>query len=112
MGCITCVLLFGYNPFDNELQPIHESLMNLEEEMEASDVGPRVRDFVRSLLDVDDTTRMDAKAALQHYWLHNSSHNCDLNAAYQISVAHWQPRPAGAAEILDLSDDHPITGSA
>ncbi|KAJ5573873.1 uncharacterized protein N7459_008300 [Penicillium hispanicum] len=88
LGCVTAVLLLGYTPFDDPAHDVISGLSDLEGEMIAQGIGLCAEDFLRRLLVLDETTRMDVKQALRHSWLKNSAHRGDSAEAYKRSIAH------------------------
>jgi serine/threonine protein kinase len=67
-------------------------------------VGKRPKEFVRSLLVVDESKRLDVKQALAHDWFTNKHCDGAFNAVYQKAVKDWQPRRkhVRVVEALDL----------
>ncbi|KAF8873792.1 kinase-like domain-containing protein [Gymnopilus junonius] len=74
MGVITYFLLAGYTPFDRdsqqqEMEAIIAGDYKFEPEEYWQNVSETAKDFVRTCLDVDPSTRPTAAVALQHKWL-------------------------------------------
>ncbi|KAH9848075.1 Pkinase-domain-containing protein [Lenzites betulinus] len=74
MGVITYFLLCGYTPFDRdtqqqEMEAICAGDYHFEPEEYWANVSETAKDFVRTCLTIDPTSRPTAAEALQHRWL-------------------------------------------
>ncbi|KAI0634541.1 Pkinase-domain-containing protein [Trametes polyzona] len=74
MGVITYFLLCGYTPFDRdtqqqEMEAICAGDYHFEPEEYWANVSETAKDFVRTCLTIDPTSRPTAAEALQHKWL-------------------------------------------
>lgn len=69
------------------------------------DIGHHGKDFVRQLLQIDDTKRMTAEEALQHPWLSNETYGKSLQDAYERAIAGWRPGAAGKGIIQQIRRD-------
>ena len=110
LGCVTVALLTGDSPFREELSAVNPresaqkcDLERLEEEMEWNGTGDRARDFVRRLLVLDETKRMNVKQALRHSWFTNPAHKREFEALYSRSIRDWKPRVRTGSLIVDIS---------
>lgn len=110
LGCVTVVLLTGCSPFvdsstkEHSLQPTNSSeLEQLETGPGWFDVGELAKDFVRNLLVLDETKRMDVKAALSHAWFKNGAYAEEFEDNYQKAVKFWKRRipKQSLIEVLD-----------
>lgn len=75
-------------------------------EGEWSLVNKRAKDFVKSLLVLDENRRASAKQALQHPWLTNRHYAGILEAIYKRAVGDWTPRDKdrNIVQLVDTSD--------
>jgi len=73
IGVITYILLCGFPPFYNEkLQLLFEQIMRADYDFPAdywSEISDNAKDFIRKLLVVEPSKRMNSEQALQHPWL-------------------------------------------
>lgn len=86
---------------------VRQSFAHMTAAPEWTPVGPHPKDFVRRLLDPDETTRMDVRRALRHRWF-----ACDeFEAVYWRAVRGWKPRigagEGGVIEELDVGKRGP-----
>lgn len=98
LGCITVVLLTGGSPFVNQrtnqyCQKLAQQcdLQQLDHCAEWQFVGKRPKDFVRRLLVLDESQRMSAKDAKDHWWFSNDFHRLDFEELYHRATKHWKP---------------------
>ncbi|XHG00184.1 hypothetical protein AWENTII_003649 [Aspergillus wentii] len=110
MGCVTVVLLTGDSAFKDPVTCSYSvelaqkgDLDKLETDMDWDKVGKRAKDFVRKLLVLDETKRMDVKHALRHSWFTNPAHRREFEALYQRSIKDWKPRVHKGPLVVDLS---------
>ncbi|RJE22328.1 serine threonine protein kinase [Aspergillus sclerotialis] len=109
LGCVSVALLTGDSPFREALSAANPGesaqkcdLERLEEEMEWNGTGNRARDFVRRLLVLDETKRMNVKQALRHSWFTNQAHKREFEALYNRSIKDWKPRVHTGSLIVDI----------
>jgi len=73
IGVITYILLCGFPPFYNEkLQLLFEQIMRADYSFPTdywSHISSNAKDFIRKLLVVEPSKRMNSQQALQHPWL-------------------------------------------
>lgn len=80
VGCTAAMLLTGAVDAPNK------------ENSEAwKHVAKRPRDFVESLLVVDEMERLTAKQALAHSWLAHPSYAAEFEAVYDRAIRSWKP---------------------
>lgn len=102
VGVIAYVLLCGYMPFraDDARALVRETTAGRVEFHERywRHVGEQAKDFIRALLQVDQTKRPSAGEALAHPWLttHEPSDEHDLGAGLR---EHFDPRARWRAAI-------------
>ncbi|KAL1967676.1 hypothetical protein VTN77DRAFT_2933 [Rasamsonia byssochlamydoides] len=109
LGCVTVVILTGAPPFrDPESYSFSASqarqgdLEHLQADPDWVTVGQRPKDFVYRLLVLDETQRMDAKAALEHAWFTNPTHRAGFDAVYKRAVRDWRPRALQEPVVLKI----------
>lgn len=75
-----------------------------------SRVDKRAKDFVRKILVVDETQRLDVKQALAHSWFTNKYCGEKYDTVYHKAINTWQPRRQTfrVIEKLDLTRLKPI----
>jgi calcium/calmodulin-dependent protein kinase I len=73
IGVITYILLCGFPPFYNEkLQLLFEQIMRADYDFPVdywSEISENAKDFIRKLLVVEPSKRLNSEQALQHPWL-------------------------------------------
>lgn len=103
LGCVTAVALVGYVPFDESSTSVSGGLANLDAELKSLDTGPYARDFLRKLLVLDESKRMEVKEALRHAWFTNPAHTRDFEERYRRVIQDWRPRTREEPVIVDLA---------
>ena len=105
LGCVTAALLTGASPFAVSERPgprinTHEAvykaaavcrLDELEYMTEWQNVSPAGKEFVNSILELDESARMTAPDALEHRWFTNKWHKELLDRVYDMAVRAWRP---------------------
>lgn len=79
-------------------------LERLEADTDWNRAGKRAKDFVRRLLVLDETKRMDVKQALRHCWFTNPVYTRELEELYKRSIRDWKPRVHRGPLVVDLGD--------
>lgn len=78
------------------------------ERLEADPIWKKTRkhakNFVRRLLVLDESKRMNVKQALRHCWFTNPLYKRELEDLYKRSVRDWKPRVRKGPLIVELSD--------
>ncbi|KAF2474197.1 kinase-like protein, partial [Lindgomyces ingoldianus] len=108
VGSITVALLSGDVLFTNRAHPAYErnpgkvilslaskcDLRILDDQYDQiwSKVGSRPKDFIKSLLILQEEDRMSATEALAHPWFSNQYHAAEFDALYERAIRDWQPR--------------------
>jgi serine/threonine protein kinase len=120
IGAIATALLTGDVIFTDRLNPTMREnpakvILELSSKCDLSildntssawcDVGRRPKDFVRSLLVVDESKRFNVKQALAHEWFTNKYYDEEFKAVYKKATKDWQPRRKSfrVVEALDLN---------
>ena len=128
VGIITTMLLTGDVIWRPGFLPIPEQDQKKEMAMLAKECDLRVidspftiwqevekrpKDFVKRLLVVDETKRLDVKQALEHPWFTNKMCREGFIAVYHKAIESWQPRRKTfrVIEALDLSRLRPVPPS-
>ncbi|KAH7122459.1 kinase-like domain-containing protein [Dendryphion nanum] len=108
VGALAALLVSGDNIFNGRFHPRYKIdpqsvIMALASRCDLSPlddptnqtwkkVGPRPKEFIKGLLRLREEERMTVTEALNHPWLYHSSYADELDALYQRSIRHWQPR--------------------
>ena len=106
LGCVTVALLIGHSPFEasrgrNSRQNTFEAITNAAAECSLNDLDaivewraatPRAKDFVQSLVILDEKARMTASEALDHHWFTNEAFKGLFDAAYCKALREYKPR--------------------
>lgn len=113
VGCIAFLLISGsaaFYPLRQLSESIHnEVVLNLASRCDLSFmdddprwkvVSNRPKHFVRSLLQLDETRRLDVKQALSHSWFTNPKCAKDFETVYQYCIRHWKPRQQPSDSLL------------
>jgi serine/threonine protein kinase len=119
IGAVATALLTGDVIFTDRLNPVMRKdpakvILDLSSKCDLSildngysawrAVGKRPKDFVRKLLVVDESKRLDIKQALAHDWFTNKYCEDSFKAVYEKAISAWQPRRISfrVVEALDL----------
>ncbi|KAF2841411.1 kinase-like protein [Patellaria atrata CBS 101060] len=106
IGCITAALLTGDVLFIDRSHPLYSqdpaqvildlaancNLDVLQEGEQWKDVGRRPKDFIRKLLVLNETQRMNVKEALIHKWFTSPCYAAEFRAVYERACSDWRPR--------------------
>lgn len=106
LGCISFVLLSGEQAFVNHGDPLFkndplEVIMKLASQCDLSmidnsrawnHVSKRAKGFVKDVLVLDESRRLDAKQALRHPWFTNPRCAREFHEVYQHCIRDWKPR--------------------
>lgn len=107
VGCMTFALLTGNSAFTcapdtdsaedmvQELKsfPWHHRSIWEKAQQDGADISPRIKDFVRKCLVVDQEQRMTADEALEHDFFTHHDIRGYFDEHYAKIVRNWQPRP-------------------
>ncbi|TIA28184.1 kinase-like protein [Aureobasidium pullulans] len=119
VGTVTALMLtgslaFDYRPSDGDIGPVNTrsysayDLSDIDQGKQAwENVPRRARNFVTSLLALQEDKRLTAKKALQHSWFTNHICAASFDAVYEKSICDWKPRATPQADIvvnIDTSD--------
>ncbi|QGA16780.1 hypothetical protein EYB26_004450 [Talaromyces marneffei] len=109
VGCVTVVLLIGTPPFPfsvsgdvGYIEPgdLNEMFMSTK----STEASTMARNFVLSLLVLDERKRLNSKQALQHSWFSNEQYQSKLQQLYEEAIQDWHPRyaiaPSGSENCL------------
>ncbi|KEQ79635.1 kinase-like protein [Aureobasidium pullulans EXF-150] len=111
---LTSSLAFDHRPSDGDIGPVNTrsysayDLSDIDQGKQAwENVPKRARNFVTSLLALQEDKRLTAKKALQHSWFTNHICAASFDAVYEKSICDWKPRATPQADIvvnIDTSD--------
>jgi len=75
----------------------------VEKDEQWRDVGQRPKDFIKRLLVLDETKRMDVKQALAHSWFTHRSYAKEFEEVYHKAISNWRPhkQTPNLVEALD-----------
>ena len=73
--------------------------------MEWTAISHRAKDFVRSLLVLDEKARMTAEQALEHQWFMDQVSREILDDLYQRTIRGWVRRVA-TLDMIEYLDDY------
>ncbi|THY05224.1 kinase-like protein [Aureobasidium pullulans] len=119
VGTVTALMLTGSLAFDHrasdgDIGPVNTrsysayDLSDIDQGKQAwENVPKRARNFVTSLLALQEDKRLTAKKALQHSWFTNHICAASFDAVYEKSICDWKPRTTPQADIMvniDTSD--------
>ncbi|KAF2012572.1 Pkinase-domain-containing protein, partial [Aaosphaeria arxii CBS 175.79] len=109
VGCLTALLLSGDVIFTDRADPRYEknpaavilglaatcnlSVLDDETHTTWSQVGSRPRNFIKKLLQLDESKRMTATESLHHPWFSDKKYAQEFDDLYQRSIRTWRPRP-------------------
>lgn len=91
LGCVTVVLVAGYNPFDDGRHFYQDDLFMLEDDLISMGASTEATSFIYHLLLLDEGKRMSAKQALKHCWFTNLEYQPKLEELYKYAVQGWKP---------------------
>lgn len=110
VGCVAVVLLTGglafCDPVTNCFSETLSKECNLEflqKSTEWQSLKARPREFVETLLVLDEKARMTADAALHHPWFSNQTHQTEFEELYLRAAKPWHPRTP-KAPIVEFMD--------
>ncbi|CAD0110182.1 unnamed protein product [Aureobasidium uvarum] len=119
VDCVSALMLTGSLAFnhrdgDQDIGQINSrsvsayDLTQIEQgEQSWEGVPKRVREFVSSLLTLQEDKRLTAKKALEHSWFTNHICTDRFDAIYEMAIGDWKPSPSLKGDIvvnIDTSD--------
>ncbi|KAI9830742.1 MAG: hypothetical protein M1819_005406 [Sarea resinae] len=121
VGALTAVVLTGESFFADETHPDYQmqpeqvilqrtqicDLSKIDIGASWKHVGSRPKDFVKSLLVLDQSKRLSAQQGLSHEWFTNKHHSKYFDPVYDVAVSSWKPRRKRfrIAEYLNIEDE-------
>lgn len=117
IGTVTALMLTGNLAFetrasDNSNSPSAYDLSMIDQAINGWEHVPRrARNFVRSLLVLQEDKRLSAKKALQHHWFTNPTCAATFETIYAQSISGWKPRELSSEDIVVEVDTSDLIGT-